>query len=464
MPLPKERPPEGLSETPFGLRYYIHEMRTTFEAIDLRRKGGELWGELTVRCGVEGVRTQLDGDRIRQGNFNFSSISTRNSWAKACWAVADVIKEAVWANLFERMCQEILDHEREGSIHGHEITGQRMGSGGRPWAAWPLLPHGENATLFARGGAGKTGLTAELAFGCALGRSLIPGIRVDRPYRVLILDWETNAETAEDLWGLIAETHKVRVPPGIWYEPMEAPLERNMPKVANIIEQQRADFVILDSVAMAQLSSSEYSDGADNITRIYQAMRKLRTWGLLIDHVTGQDMRSRRVAMKAYGSVYKMYLARHAVALHIGNRAGDTSQAYLVCPKSNVGRDRWAMQGVVIRNDEELRWSFGEPDFDLFDRLTAEQDEEEVPPEENATPKSADMFLNCLYSAHPNGLTVYDIRTATDASSAEFVRKTINALARDGLVAGRQLPGSREKAWSLTQQGIDFYLSEQRAR
>lgn len=453
--------PAGLTETRFGLSYYVPEMHLLFEVVDLRRKSGELWGEMTVRCRLEGMRTQLDGDRLRQGNFNFSSLRTRQDWARALAIVSgDQLSDAaVWGNFLERVCQAVLDHERGGAIHGREITGTRNAAGGRPWAAWPVLPHGETATLFAKGGAGKTTLVAMIAFGMAQGRSIVPGIRVDRPYRTVILDWETNAETADDLWGLIAESHNLAVPKGVWYEPMDAPIERSLVKISNILDHHRAEAVLVDSVTMSMGSSSDGGgDAADPITRVYQSLRRVGAWGLLIDHIAGQDYRSRKVAMKAYGSIFKMNLARHAMALHIGSRTGDTSQAYLLCPKSNVGRDRWAMSGLNERSDDTIRWEFGDPDYELYDRLMHELDEDEVPEAKLATPKNAGAYLAALSDpARPSGKTATDLGQEL-AVTVGAARLTLNRLKDDGLVEVQHsgLGRGQHGLWYLTQNGRAF--------
>jgi DNA-binding MarR family transcriptional regulator len=464
--MPPNLPPEGLSETRFGLRYYLPDFRVLIDVVDLRRKSGELWGEVTVACNLEGVRTPgPDGNRMLQGNFNFSSVTTRGNWARRLTVLtpAELAKTLEWANVLERVCMAVLDHERGGAIHGQEIEGKRAAPGGRPWAAWPILPHGDTATLFARGGAGKTSLVAMTAFGMALGHSIIPGIRIDRQYRTVILDWETNVDTAEDLWGLISETHHVPVPKGVWYEPMEAPLERSLPKIANVLDRHRADVVIIDSVMMSMASSADGSgDPADSITRVYQSLRRLGIWGLLIDHIAGGDYRSRRAAMKAYGSIYKLNLARHAIGLHIGQRADDTSQAYILCPKSNVGRDRWAMSGTNIRNDDEIRWSFSDPDYDLYDKLMHEADEEEIPESRLATPRSAHLYLDAL-DASEGGLTVAEI--ANDlGQSAGAVRAALNRLMADGLVGRGDTPLGRgaERRWIISQTGRAFLERSQR--
>ncbi len=452
-------PPAGLSETRFGCRYYVPEIHTLFDIVDMRRKSGELWGEMTIRCNLEGVRAQLDGNRLRQGNYNFSSVTARQAWAKA---LKDLTSEELnakleWGNLLERVSQAVLDHERTGAIRGHVIVGKRMGATGRPWAAWPVLPHRENATLFSRGGAGKTALVATLVLSLGHGRSLIPGVRVDRPYRVAVLDWETNAETAEDLWGLIAETHKVDVPPTIWYEPMEGSLERSLPLVSNILDRHRADLVVIDSVGMALLSSGDFSDPSESIIRAYQSLRRLETWGLLIDHVASGDLRGGRPSLKAYGSIYRMNLARHALALHIGDRAGDTKHAYLLCPKSNMGRDEWAMSGTFVRSDEELRWEFGSPDFDLYEHLMGGEDEEEAEPE-RATPRMADKLLAALLLNYPRAQTVKVLTEALHLPEKRqaFIRKSLNAMRDDGLVVPVDQQDSREKLWALTQDGINL--------
>ncbi len=447
-------PPEGLSQTRFGCRYYIPEIHTIFDVVDLRRKSGELWGELTIRCNLEGVRGQLDGNRLRQGNFNFSSVTARQSWAKALEAMAppELNRRLEWGNLLEHVSQAVLDNERTGSIRGGVITGRRMNGGGRPWAAWPVLPHRENATLFARGGSGKTAFVATTVLGLGLGRSLSPGVRIDRPYRVAYLDWETNVETAEDLWGLIAETAKVPVPPTIWYEPMEGSLERSLPLVSNILDKHRADLVVIDSVGMALLSSGDFSDPSESIIRAYQSLRRLETWGLLIDHVSSGDLHGGKPAVKAYGSIYRMNLARHALALHIGDRAGDTKHAYLVCPKTNMGRDEWAMAGTFVRSDSELRWEFGEPDFDLYERLMNGDEEEEA--ETRATPRMADRILSYLLSCFPRGATTADIARQLH-TTAGMARNRLNRLASDQLTAIVERQG-QENVWALTQDGINL--------
>ena len=441
--------PEGtLIETRFGLRYEYAEQHTAFEVIDLHRKSGELWGELTVRCDIEGVRGQLDGNRLRQGNFNFSSLQARTSWAKALTVMSPkaVNDRFEWGNLLERVCQAVLDHEQQGSIHGQQITGKRVGAGGRPWAAYPIIPAGEVSTIYARGGAGKTSFLATLAFGMALGRSLVPGVRVDRPYRVAILDWETNIATAEDLWGLISETHHVAVPDGVWYEPMEVPIERSLQKVATILDKSRADLVIIDSVGMALLSSGDFSDPAEAITRVYQSLRRLGTWGVLIDHVTGSDLRGKRVAMKAYGSIYKLNLARHAIALHISDRSGETANAYLACPKSNVMRDQWAMAGTLIRSDTELRWDFRDgPDYDLYDRLMSEPDDTPPPPEKVKPPTQGDMVM-ALLKANPGGMSTADLATALRLETNN-IRSVCNRLNKEGMVEEAQIKGKTMKLW-----------------
>jgi hypothetical protein len=362
-----------------------------------------------------------------------------------------------WGNLLERVCQSVLDHERQGNVRGHVLEGHRIGGGGRPWAAWPIMPAGETATLFAPGGSGKTSLLALVALSMGLGHSLMPGVRVDRPYRVAILDWETNAETAEDLWGVLAETYKVKVPATAWYEPMEVPLERALPKVATILEKHRADCVIIDSVTLALVSSSEGGgDPAEPITRAYQALRRIGAWGLLIDHVTGADLKSHRTAIKAYGSVFKIFIARHALSLYLSERVGDTSHAYLTCPKSNVGRDKWAMPGTYERTDDVIRWEFGPPDYALYDKLNSGDEDE--PETDRATPPQAERYMSALLNSYPRGMTVEAIAEKVNARSTAFVRKTLNRLSKDGLVVAVDQPDvhTREKIWVLTQTGIDL--------
>lgn len=450
--------PAGLSETRFGLRYHIPEIRTIFEIMDLRRRSGELWGEVTVRCRLEDVKGQLDGDRLRQGNYNFSSVQARSTWGKALAAMVPekLNSQFEWGNLMERVSQAVLDFDRHGAIHGSVLNGERLGNAGRPWAAWPLLPDHENATLFGPGGAGKTTLVLAIALSMALGRSIIPGVRIDRQYRIVILDWETNERTANDILGTLADTAGVAVPDSIWYEPMDVPLDRGLMKVAAVLDKANADCVMVDSVRMA-LTTSDQGDAADSITRVYQSLRRINTWGLLIDHVTSDEVRGRKAAIKPYGSVYAVNNARHAIGLHIGNRVDQSSEAFLYCPKSNVGTDKWAMSGTFLRGEGEIYWSFGDLSYPLYADLTSGGTGSITPPEpQYASPGAARKYLELLFS-QPEGMSAAAIANAMGLSQIT-VRGNLNMLARDGLVIGSAGGGrGYERLWRMTETGEAFF-------
>ena len=126
-----------------------------------------------------------------------------------------------------------------------------------------------------------------------------------------------------------------------------------MAEVARVVAVKEVKLVIIDSVGMASSQQRDGADASEGAVRFFRGLRELGVASLLIDHVTGEDMRRERTP-KPYGSVYKYNAARNAFELRqrddtvIGNHV-----VVLMHQKSNLGPKH---------SDVEIEYVYG-PDF-----------------------------------------------------------------------------------------------------
>lgn len=197
-----------------------------------------------------------------------------------------------------------------------------------------LIPERRPTILYGAGGTGKSVFAACLATCVRLGE---PFMDFDtRAANVLYLDWET---TEEDVAANVAMAARgIGVPtPDVFYLSMIKPLEYRLPEISRIVHERQVELVIVDSATMA---SRAPKDGPEEAALdLFRSLRQLDCAALVLDHVTGEDMK-RGSSAKPYGSVFKWNAARNAFEIRRSSRA--TSEAdhrvTLTHRKSNLTR------------------------------------------------------------------------------------------------------------------------------
>src|SRR6266704_2072346 len=96
-----------------GLGYVltVPELITEIAVDRLSRTRGELHGEITVSCGLPGIRA-ADG-HVHQARFNLSGSTARTTLARILSQRADA-PDVDWPDLLEDFCRRVLGAEREG--------------------------------------------------------------------------------------------------------------------------------------------------------------------------------------------------------------------------------------------------------------------------------------------------------------------------------------------------------------
>lgn len=172
-----------------------------------------------------------------------------------------------------------------------------------------LLPEKRPTILYGPGGTGKSMLAVAVAVAVASGGQFL-GWQCEQG-AVLYLDWETEEGDIASRVHRAAKGQSLAAVPTVHYMNMIHPLSQRMAEVARVIARHDIRLVIIDSVGMASSAQRDGSDASEGAVRFFRGLRELGVASLLIDHVTGEDMK-RSSTPKPYGSVYKYNAARNA--------------------------------------------------------------------------------------------------------------------------------------------------------
>jgi hypothetical protein len=174
------------------------------------------------------------------------------------------------------------------------------------------IRQGRTMSIFGPGSAGKTTFVDGLIVAACTGTEVIPGWWPTRQYRCLVLDWDEGREEEEIRLAAICNAYDVDLPGGYHYKRMSRPLSDVADAVGTYVVDNGIEIVIVSPVGRAQ------RDHGDNLTapidELYEVLRSFATTNILIDHVTGANMKGG--AEREFGSVRKRDNARGSYSLY----------------------------------------------------------------------------------------------------------------------------------------------------
>jgi hypothetical protein len=266
----------------------------------LHSSRGELSGMLSV---------SRDTRALYKGRFNVSSVTSRSTLSR--YLQNRDSGYTGWGVVLEKFCWHVLTIDEEGPSTA--ILGRQPRRAAPAYQLHPLMPRDASTILYGPGGAFKSTLAAGIAVSVQSGIPLLSGWMPSQG-NVLVLDWEAGEDEWNDRIVGIAEGKGIEPPP-IQYRRCSKRLVDMTEQLADQVAGEDVALLVVDSVGLAQGSSSDGGDANEATLRLFDALRAIGTTSLLIDHVRGDELGNAKASTKPYGSTYKVNLARSVFEL-----------------------------------------------------------------------------------------------------------------------------------------------------
>lgn len=283
-----------------GYRGTFIDAETECHADRLRWERDELFGQLSISCGLIGARA-TDNGLVSFGTFNFSSTRARRERARE---IAERVRSSPkldFLAMLEELCQRILTAERVGdpaillrdtpcppADDEYDLLGFRF-------------PKRHPTILFGDGG------TAKSLFGLYL-----VGALAAEGLSTALFDWELDGGQHRRRLGLLFGN---TLPP-VRYVRCERPLIHEADRLRRIIRDAAIDFAVFDSIGFACPGPPE---AAEHATGYFRANRSLGIGSLHIAHIRqGEDN-----DQKPFGSAFWHNSARSTWNVKLAATAPD---------------------------------------------------------------------------------------------------------------------------------------------
>jgi len=259
-------------------------------------------GEITISSSVPGHRGHL-----HQARLNLTSTSARRTLATYLNSRA---QGGDWDGIVEQACVRVLEGYREGEPLVHlanhpapESLQYRVGN---------LIQEKQASLFFGEGDSGKSLLSQYLAVLVATGTN--HNGFTPEPGPVLLLDWETDEDTAWERLNMITGGMGIPIPENIYYRYCSGTLASDIETIHRHCLDKGIQFVIVDSAAPA-VSEVESSDMT---SAYFRALRSLRVTTLTIAHVAkfGKDN-------EPFGSIFWRNMPRANFRVNSARDPGD---------------------------------------------------------------------------------------------------------------------------------------------
>jgi hypothetical protein len=260
-----------------------------------------------------------------------------------------------WSAIIESATESIIQAIRLGP-EPESFGGLRDRPPGISWLCEGLVMADVVNVWLAAASTGKSTFAALLALYHALGVPFLD--RATTKGVSLILDWESTwDDLAEKLWlgsrwlGLDA------VPDGVYRLPMRGPAARHASAIANRIDALGATLVVWDGVQSAGGPTGQYAS-YESVAMDLEALVGLLppTTHVMIDHVTGDDLKGGAVPLKARGGTRKLEWARNQWSLILDRDAHRDRRHVVGWTHTKINRGEYlpAFGVEVVHRPDEL--------------------------------------------------------------------------------------------------------------
>lgn len=282
-----------------GNVYHLHWEK---EAIEIRvsrliEDSRSTSGEFTVSTN--------GGGHLYHARVNLLSSMAKRSLAKELSGRVDLD----WDTMVEQACIETLERFRSGEPL--TTVGNMPETRHLEYQLYPFCIKGEITTIYGFGGSGKSYIASLIATCIQCGAKRLDW-NVKRG-NVLILDWETRAETTDYRIKAIKAGMNITSPEFPFYKRCHRKLADDISEIQSIVLDKSINMIIIDSVGMASGLDKDFHNSAIEFLR---ALRSLGVTALCIDHKP-------KTADLMFGSIYKYNEVRSVFEIKSAQKEGD---------------------------------------------------------------------------------------------------------------------------------------------
>ncbi len=313
------RPVPDIADLGNGYSLLWSEQQVRFLVEYLTRQTAGIYAEITVikadKTLCEGQRLNLNGDESRL--------------AKKVQELDPLSKLAEWTLLIKSTAVLVLRRYREGE------PPQRLNANTPvetlSYQLNPLVHPRKVTILYGDGGLGKSSLALLIGMLVATGAT-VAGLSAVRG-RVLFLDYEDTLDVQARRRSAITVGHPSLNGAELIYQTHHEPIWNVLPTLLRLVQLERIDFIILDSLAAATCGDAS----AEAATKAFRALRMLNCGTLVLAHIPKTNEQQQEAGI--YGSVFYKNFARSTWELRKEQEVGaDESVLGLFNRKSNLSR------------------------------------------------------------------------------------------------------------------------------
>ncbi|MBX3325170.1 MAG: AAA family ATPase [Nitrospira sp.] len=312
------RAPE-LADLGNGFSVHWPDSNIRFLVEYLSRQSQGIVAEFTVLDGdktlCEGARVNLNGDKSRI--------------AKKVHEYDGRLKLPDWTRLIEATAVLVLRRFREGEPP-HRLNAETPIET-LSYQLNPLVFSRKVTILYGDGGLGKSSLALLMGMLVSTGET-VAGLSAVRG-RVLFLDYEDTLDVHARRREAIATCHPALKSAELIYQTHHEPIWNILPILLRLVQLERIDFIILDSLAAATCGDAS----AEAATKAFRALRMLNRGALVLAHIPKTNEQQQEAGI--FGSVFYKNFARSTWELKKEQEVGaDESVLGLFNRKSNLSR------------------------------------------------------------------------------------------------------------------------------
>lgn len=339
MPPPNNEP--VLERAGLGWRYVVPEHGVAFSFDRIVERRDELTAEM--------VATLIDGSYLLRRRVNLMGSRSLVELGRDL----DELTGAAglpWRRMLEAACGSVTQAYRRGpDLERYEGVLARP-----PAVSWDcdrLVMANVINTWIAPGSAGKSTLAAILCVAIGAGMPFLG--RETRKGIALYLDWESTDEDFQEKLHDAAAGMGLSEVPLVYRLRMRGPLKAYVHLISELIHRLGITLVVVDAVAAAggPMAEGNYEAVALDLESAVGFFPTVTT--LLLDHVTGEDLRNGNAPVKARGSVRKTEFSRCQWTLSRDHEQSELGKHVVGFTHTKINRGRYEPQfGVEIEHGD----------------------------------------------------------------------------------------------------------------